>query len=415
MMISNMHRIFNINKYFGEKMSIQLKAKAIIAATALTLPFASHATNGDQLLGVTALQWGMGGATIAAPQDAATIFVNPAGLAELGIEEVRFDLSPGFMNPPREVNGNTSDSNLFFLPSGSVAFKVNDKLYLGLGMAASSGFGVDFSDVVPDNSMIQPTQGYQQVVTTKGFFKLAPSLAYKVSDKLSLGASLNIGYQSLALSNPGFTFPQNQQFGFGITLGGIYHINDAFQLGVSWVSKTNMSDHEFNTADGKFTMDMDVAQQLGMGLAYKSSGWLVEADIKWINFSDTMDSVAIGRPAGFVGTVPPALNFGWDDQIVYSLGVQKQVSEKTQLRAGLNYGASPIEAEDVDNNLGSVAIPELHLSLGATRQLSKKVSGSISYTHAFENELTSSNTTPAGTNTIKISQNVLYLQVAYQY
>jgi long-chain fatty acid transport protein len=402
MMSSNTHVIFNLNKFFGEKMSIQFKVKAIVAATVLTLPLVSHATNGDQLLGVTAMQWGMGGATIAAPQDAATIFVNPAGLAELGMEEVRFDLSPGFMNPPREVNGNTSDSNLFFLPSGAVAFKVNDKLYLGLGLAASSGFGVDFSDTQP------AAPGNQQVVTTKGFFKLSPSLAYKVSEKLSLGASLNIGYQSLAMSHfmiP-VSLPQNQQFGFGITLGGIYHINDAFQLGVSWVSKTNMSDHEFNTAAGKFSMDMDVAQQLGMGLAYKSSGWLVEADIKWINFSDTMDSVDLVTPGG-----PNAMPFGWDDQIVYSLGVQKQVSEKTQLRAGLNYGASPIEEEDVNANLGSVAIPELHLSLGATRQLSDKVSGSLSYTHAFENEITSDTTA----NTFKISQNVIYVQIGYQY
>jgi len=381
-------------------MSIQLKAKAIFAATALTLPLVSHATNGDQMLGVTALQWGMGGATIAAPQDSATIFVNPAGIAELGMEEVRFDISPGFLNPPREVNGNVSDSNLFFLPSGSVAFKVNDKLFLGLGMAAQSGFGVDFSDVAPG------APGNQQIVTTKGFFKLAPSLAYKVSDKLSLGASLNIGYQSLAMSTPQFILPQNQQFGFGVTLGAIYHINDAFQLGVSWVSKTDMKDHEFNTPGGKVTMDMDVAQQLGMGLAYKSTGWLVEADIKWINFSDTMDSVDMVTPGG-----TNALKFGWDDQIVYSLGVQKQVSEKTKLRAGLNYGASPIEEEDVNNNLGSVAIPELHLSLGATRQLSKRVEGSFSYTHAFENEITS-DTTP---NTFKISQNIIYVQIGYQY
>ena len=388
-------------------MSIQFKAKAILAATALTLPLASHATNGDQLLGVTAIQWGMGGATIAAPQDAATVFINPAGIAELGMEEVRFDLSPGFMNPPREVNGNESDSNLFFLPSGAVAFKVSDKLFLGLGMAAQSGFGVDFSDT-------QPAPGNQQFVTTKGFFKLSPTLAYKVSDKLSLGASLNIGYQSLAMSNPMFTLPQNQQFGFGLTLGGIYHINDAFQLGVSWVSKTNMSDHEFNTANGKFTMDMDVAQQLGMGLAYKSTdGLLVEADIKWINFSDTMDSVDLVTPGG-----TSAMKFGWDDQIVYSLGVQKQVSDKMQVRAGVNYGASPIEEEDVNANIGSLAIPEWHLSLGATRQLSKRVSGSLSYTHAFENELTSNieKATGSGTyNTIKISQNVLYFQVAYQY
>ena len=392
-------------------MLIKFNTKAVLAAATLTMPLASHATNGDQLLGVTAIQWGMAGAVVAAPQDSATIFVNPAGIAELAMEEVRFDLSPGFMSPPREVNGYTSDSNLFFLPSGSVAFKVSDKLFLGLGLAAQAGFGVDFSDVVPDNAAMPPTQGSQQVVTTKGFFKLSPSLAYKVSDKLSLGASLNIGYQSLAMSTPQFTLPQNQQFGFGVTLGGIYHINDAFQLGVSWISKTDISDHEFNTANGKVTMDMDVAQQLALGLAYKStSGLLVEMDVKWINFSDTMDSVDMVTPGG-----TNAMNFGWDDQIVYSLGVQKQVSDETQLRFGVNYGASPIEEEDVDNNLGSVAIPELHVSLGATRQLSKKVTGSLSYTHAFENELTSSNATPAGTNKISIEQDIIYAQIAYQF
>lgn len=393
-------------------MSIQSKTKVVLAAATLSLPLAAQATNGDQLLGVTAIQWGMGGATVAAPQDSATIFVNPAGMAELGIEETRFDLSPGFMSPPREVNGNTSDSNLFFLPSGSVAFKVSDQLYLGMGLAAQAGFGVDFAD-----SNANP--GNQSFVTTKGFFKLSPSMAYKVSDDLSLGASINIGYQSLAISNAMFNFPQNQQFGFGATLGAIYHINEQLQLGVSWVSKTDISEHEFNTASsptstgGKLSMDLDVPQQLTLGLAYTSNaGLLVEMDVKWIEFSDTMGTVAINRPAGFTGTVPPSLNFGWDDQLVYSLGVQQQINTETTVRAGLNYGESPIGPEDVDNNIGSLAVPELHLSLGATRQLSKKVSGSISYTHAFENEVVSS--TPSG-NKISIEQDIVYLQVAYQF
>lgn len=392
-------------------MSTQLNAKVILAAASLGVSLVSHATNGDQMLGVTAIQWGMAGAIVAAPQDSAIIFANPAGIAELDMEDVRFDLSPGFMNPPRETNGNTSDSNLFFLPSGSVAFKVSDKLFLGLGMAAQSGFGVDFSDVVPDNAAVPPTQGNQAVVTTKGFFKLAPSLAYKVSDKLSLGASLNIGYQSLAMSNPQFTVPQNQQFGFGVTLGSIYHISDSLQLGLSWISKTNINDHEFNTASGKISMDMDVAQQLALGLAYKSTdGLLVEMDIKWINFSDTLDAVNMVTPGG-----TNVMKFGWDDQVVYAVGVQNRVSDKTDLRFGINYGASPIEEVDVDNNIGSLAVPEWHLSLGATRHISERVSGSISYTHAFENEVISNNTTPAGTNKIKIAQNVLYAQIAYQY
>lgn len=38
----------------------------------------SFATNGDQMLGVTAMQWGMAGAHTAAPQDAATVLTSPA-------------------------------------------------------------------------------------------------------------------------------------------------------------------------------------------------------------------------------------------------------------------------------------------------------------------------------------------------
>ena len=106
----------------------------------------AYATNGDQMIGVTAMQWGMGGAAIAAPQDAGTILTNPAGIAELGMKEMRVDMGFGFLNPPRKANGFESDSDLYMIPSGAIAFNVNDRLYLGMGMAGLSGMGVDFPD-----------------------------------------------------------------------------------------------------------------------------------------------------------------------------------------------------------------------------------------------------------------------------
>lgn len=383
----------------------KIKTYAVAGVVLCGASVTAQATNGDQLLGVTATQWGMAGAVVAAPQDAATVITNPAGIAELGIKDIRFDLSPGFMNPPRSVNGVESGSDLYFMPSGAVAINVNDRLYLGLGMAAQSGFGVDVSDAFP------AAPGNQAFVTTKGFFKLAPTIAYKVSDKLSLGVALNIGYQSLALSTPTFTFSQNQQFGFGATLGAVYHVNDRIQLGASWVSKQNVSEHEFNTSGGKYTLDMDVAEQFVFGLAVKPvDGLLVELDAKWINYSDTMDSVTINAPAGNPLATPASLNFGWDDQWVIALGVQKEISPKTTVRFGVNYGESPIGAQDVNQNLGSMAIPEWHLSVGMTRKLDKNLSGSLSYTHAFENDLTSS---IAPANNIQIEQNTIYAQISY--
>ncbi len=373
-----------------------------VAATSAIVSAASavYATNGDQMLGVTATQWGMAGAIVAAPQDSGTILTNPAGLSLLNIEDVRFDMGFGFLNPPRKANGTDSDSDLYLIPSGSVAFKIDDKLTFGMGMAGLSGMGVDFADIAAGLS------GNQNVVTTKQFYKIAPGFSYQMNDKLALGAALNIDYQSLALDNAQMHLPQNQVYGFGFTLGMIYKINDVMNFGASYVSKQSMSAFEWNTTAGAYSMTMDAPQTLSMGLAYQpGNGLLVEADIKYIGFSDVLDKVDFDTPAG-----PSVMNFGWDDQVVFSLGVQKEISDKTTIRAGFNYGESPIGEEDVDNNIGSLAVTESHVSFGATRKLGKRIEGSVSYLHAFSNEVKSA-TTP---NVIELEQNVINFQISYK-
>ena len=158
---------------------------------------------------------------------------------------------------------------------------------------------------------------------------------------------------------------------------------------------------------------MDAPQTLAIGLAWKPQpGWLIEGDIKQIWYSDVLDSVTVGRPAGYRGTIPATMNFGWSDQTVFAIAVQKDIGDKMQIRAGFNYGKSPIGQEDVNNNLGSLAVVEKHLSLGISRKLSKNVIGSLSYVHAFNNSVTS-NVAPY--NTIELEQNLFNLQVSYQH
>jgi long-chain fatty acid transport protein len=383
--------------------------KLCAALAAALVPVAAFATNGDQMTALSAPTAAMGGATVAAPRDALTVLYNPAGLAHLvgpeegkGFEEVRMDLGFGLLHPPRKVNGNESDSNYYLMPTGAVAFKVNDKLYVGMGMGGVSGMGVN----VPD---IAPAPGNQPMVTTKQVFRLSPGAAFRVNDQLTLGASLNVGYQSLALSNPQFTLPQNQQFGFGGTLGAVYKLNDRWQLGAAYISKTNIHDMEYNTSLGKVKFDIDMPASWSVGAAFKvSDDLLVEADVKRILFSDVMDRVPVQTPGA---PYPSVLNFGWDDQTVYAIGVRKIMSDTTTLLAGFNYGKSPIGAEDVPNNLGSTAVVEKHLSAGITRKLGKHVRGNIAYTHAFHNKVTSL----SGTQSIEMKQDQLNLNVTYVF
>lgn len=382
-------------------MNIHVKA-AVAVALGVALP-AAYATNGDQMLGVNATQWGMAGAIVAAPQDAGTVLTNPAGMGFLDIEEVRFDMGFGFLNPERKVNGVDSDSNLYLIPSGAVTFRSSDRLSVGMGMAGLSGMGVDFDDI----SSVAP--GSQNVVTTKQFFKIAPGFAYRASDNLSLGAALNVDYQSLAMdiAATNLHLPQNQVFGFGASLGLVYKLSDKLQLGAAYISQQEMDEFKWNTSNGTYRMTMDAPAQTSVGVAFRPDpSWLIEADVKHIAFSEVLDKVDLKTPAGTT-----VMNFGWDDQVVYALGVQKQVNPKTQVRFGANYGKSPIGSEDVNTNIGSLAVTELHYSVGLTRQFSNKVSSSLSYVKAMPNEITSS-VGPA--NTIELEQNIVNFQISYK-
>lgn len=358
------------------------------------------ATNGDQMIGVTATQHGMAGAFIVAPQDAAIVLFNPAGLTELGINEFRSDLGFGIMNPERHVNGYESDSKYYLMPGGALAYKLSDRSYFGMGMGGLSGMGVDFLDVAA-------APGNQTIVTTKQFYKISPSFAHRVDDKLSLGASLNINYQSLAMANSqaNLNLPQEQVYGFGFALGMIYRASDSIQFGASYISKAAMDEFVWNTSNGQYRMTMDGPPQLTLGVAFRpANGVLIEADVKRIWFSKVLNEVPFETPAG-----PSTMNFGWDDQTVFALGIQKELSADTTIRAGYNYGKSPIGPEDVIANRGSLAVVEHHLSFGATKKLSNRLAGSLSYMKAFHNDVTSSD----GTTKIELEQNIINLQLSY--
>jgi long-chain fatty acid transport protein len=391
-------------------MKKQLVATAVSAALC-SFALSAHATNGDQMTATSAAQAGMGSATVAQAQDALTVLVNPAGMADLGMKEMRMDLGFGLLNPPREVNGQESDSNWYLMPGGGAAFNVNDRLFLGMALGGIAGMGVNVPDIMP------AVAGGQAVVTTKQVFRFSPAAAFKVNEALSLGAALNIVNQTLAMSVPGapgsgvpsVSLPQNGQFGFGATLGATFKINPKLQAGLTYTTKTDIAKMEYNTPTGQTSFDMDMPASLALGLAFKPMpGLLVEFDVKRYAFEDVMESIPVTNPPpGF----PAALKFGWEDQTVYAIGVKKDLG-KMAVSVGYNYGKSPIGTEDVNMNLGSTAIVESHLSVGLTRKFSDKVSGSFAYTHAFSNDLTSS---VAPYNKIEIEQNQYNFNISYLF
>ena len=410
--------------------------KRIVCVTALAVLAASAApawaTNGYQLTGVGQMQNSMGGAVTAAPMDTMTAISNPAGMARVG---ERADFSMEAFMPVRSVSfapiggeGTKGGTSLYGIPSVGWVAKAfgRENTFFGGGMFVTSGLGVDYGDILftPDASALNPLlpaapvrfSGYSAIQ----FWKMAPTVAWNQNDRTSFGVSLNLDYQSVTIQqtftgampiNMDLGRPTNQ-LGLGVTLGAMYDVGDAVTVGVSYASKQSFPDAEYRLQAGDldftgrggsvmpagtYKLGLDYPQQAAVGIAVNpSERLLVDLDVKWINWSDTHDVVKL---KGGGGVTP--LNFGWDDQMVYALGAQYGVSERLKVRAGLNYGKSPIGTEDVFNNLVFPAIVEKHAMLGFDYQLGEHWGLGATYMKAFKNTLT--NTDPAFPVPVQIS------------
>jgi long-chain fatty acid transport protein len=284
---------------------------------------------------------------------------------------------------------------------------------------------------------------------------MAPTISAHVTDRLVLGVALNADYQSVEIKerftggamdvsldlsrSPG-------TFGMGATVGAIYKVSDRIDVGLSYSSQQFFQNTEYrlpanaienfphaggvatNPLPGRFDLALDFPQQWAVGVAARPiPSWLVSFDIKWINWEATHDNVKL--KGGFLlnGTDPIdsiSLPFGWDNQWVFAIGTQYQITDMFAVRAGFNHAKAPIDEADVFNNLAFPAIVENHLTLGATYRLGDHWELSTAYKKALKNELIGKGDVPtafqplAGSDSgakIAMDQHSVGLQISYRF
>jgi len=373
----------------------KLSLIGMIPVALLASPITVMATNGYQMIGVGSYQKSLGGAVTANPGSAMTAITNPAGMIRIGN---RTDFSMEAFIPKRSTDFTAlggdrvdSDSELYGVPAIGWTAPVAGRtdLYFGGGMYGTSGLGVDYPEVLmmpadgsfTGNDLVW--DGYSNIA----FWQMAPTLAWNANDKLSLGAALNIDYQQVSFSQrirddvtgALFNFDLSRSanaFGFGLSFGLLYDASEKVTLGASYKSKQYFTDLKYNLRDGdidttlmggpaypggRYSLDLDFPQQAAVGIAVRFTPALtLSADLKWINWSSTMDKLSVTGPDGYDFAMDP----GWDDQLVYALGVSYQVNDSLALRAGFNYAKSPIDEESAANNLILPGVVEDHYTIG---------------------------------------------------
>ena len=432
-------------------MRVKQHLAAAAVSAGLFVPFSAHATNGYQLIGVGSLQKGVAGAVTAMPESAMTAITNPAGMARIG-NRTDFSMEAFLPEPTMDFTGSFGEKadsavSMYGIPALGWTAPVSDEhsnVYFGGGIYGTSGLGVDYGSTLMAPAAASPfgADTYYEGYSSISFWQMAPTLAWNSSDRLSLGVSLNIDYQAVAFmqrfqldtdATPGpdttavnFDLSRGAQaFGYGLTFGALFDVNDKLTLGATYKSKQYFPDLEYQLGygdiqniqtsncpgvcpAGTYKMDLDYPQQLAAGLAYRvTSAVTVSADVKWIDWSSTMSEIKISGPSGTRVTMPA----GWSDQTVYAIGVKWAASPRVNLRAGYNYAKSPIDEKDVDNNYILPGIVESHYTIGGDYALNKYWDLAFHYMYAPEVTLKS----PTTNAEIGLSEQSVGINIGYKF
>jgi long-chain fatty acid transport protein len=393
-------------------------ALAIAAAAGMTFSAGAMATNGIIQAGNGMVAHGLGGAGLSNAAEAMSGFDNPALISQTGDS-----LSVGFsvFMPDRTVDNSalggtpvTSDSKMFSIPQVAYTSAINDKMSWGILVNALGGMNTDYrSDAfgTPGSSA--------ESVNLQGMI-IAPTMSYALSKDLSLGASLVIGYETLTVRNlfgSGLN-DEGSAMAYGVKLGADWKIADGISIGGMVQPKLSGDEISYfkNFLIGAgFSGDaaLVLPNEVGIGGKFAvGKNMDIVADILWYQWSD----------------VDVFEFFGWEDQIVYKAGVEFRTSDKLALRAGFNYGESPIQggnrtgngAQDAAfANYPFPAISETHFTIGLGYKMDQNMEFNAYYLYSPEASQTSTTTSftpaavPAGTE-ISMTQNAFGIGINYK-
>jgi len=381
---------------------------AIVAASAGTAFGAGFALIEQSVKGLgTAFS---GGAAVA--DDPSTVFFNPAGMMRLEGQQAQVALH--YISPTakfKEGKATTAFGALAPSISGSPSHKdagedgAVPNAYYTMNMGTwAFGVGINVPFGLTTKYSSDWIGRYHAVESDLQTVNINPSVAFKATEKLSLGVGVSaqkvdaklssaldigtIGLLQYAQANGGSTvgsqfIPANMDgfvelnaddWGYGFNLGALYEIDDASRVGFAYRSRIKYTaegdaDFALPTATlGTITstgnpidvgvanailatfLDTDVSADITLpdsaSLSYFNQineQWSVSADITWTNWS-VFEELRVEFDQNALGqTVPDNVTIeNWDDNWRYSIGTTYALNEAVTLRGGLAYDETPI-------------------------------------------------------------------------
>jgi long-chain fatty acid transport protein len=353
----------------------------------------------------------------AAADEASTIFLNPAGLTQLSGPQVQVGSS--LLMPRGEVedrgstartpgtggaavpitgsqNGHPFDPAI--MPHAYAAFPLVDgRLWLGLGVSAPFGLITDYRE-----DWFGRYDSTKSELTT---IDVAPTLAVKLSDWVSIGAGLDVQYADATLENavpnptaPGGPSPatdarfqaQGDDWSVGFNVGLLVRPTPQTRIGLQYRSGIEHKLEGDATLSGLAppldpqngttgaSAELDLPPMASIGVAHDVTQDLtLLGHVAWYGW-DTFDEIRVRFDDGRADVVEPQ---NYRDSWAIGLGAEYRLTDSWTLRGGVSYDQTP-----TSNGFRNTRVPDgdrYWIAVGASYELSDRIGFDVAYGHRF--------------------------------
>lgn len=355
------------------KMTMKAAAAAVMAVCAASAAHAAGFMLTEQSAGALGRAYagvGVDGTDLSGVYyNPATMTLHPGTQIQAGFVAVGLDLAFEGTGPNSDVSEN-GQYNTQAIPHGYISHQISDSMWVGLAMTVPFGMGTEY-----DDDWRFANRGISAEVLT---FDFNPNVAWKVSDKLSLGAGISIQYASADLKMRKDVVKDlasidsevdADSWAWGFNVGLMWTPLENLRFGLSYRSKINHNaDGDVELDNGKLAGNNaedfvnhpiygDYAKLLlsqygsyDATATISTPAWVMAtaawdvnellslyATFRWTDWS-SFDELVIDSDAGST-----TVTNKWQDAYLFSVGADLRFTNWWTFRAGIGYESSPID------------------------------------------------------------------------
>ena len=381
---------------------MRTKHLAVWTIGAALAALAPHALAGGFALG-TQSGSGTGNAFAggaAAVEDAGVAWHNPAGMASLPAgshaSATLHALRPSFRFEDRGSSGafaapGTGDGgdggDWALVPALAFVTDLAPRWRVGLALNVPFGLKTEYDD----GWRGQLTALKSEIRTVN----INPSLAYRVSDAVTIGAGVSAQRFEAELSSfagaAGRSTLKADDVAYGYNIGVMVQATPATRFGASYRSKIDFELEgraSFSGAaalNGGARADLEVPDSASFSVFHAlGPKWALMADLTWTGWSSLQELAVVrttpsaGGPAGSVLTTLP---FRWQDTWRAAIGANYRLDASTLLRFGLAFDETP--TRDAERTPRLPDEDRTWLAFGVQKRISKSGTVELGYAHEF--------------------------------